>query len=276
MDQTASLLADGLVCDYGNEPVLKGIDLTLWPGGFVGVIGPNGCGKSTLIRALSGVLPLRSGRVMLNGRPIREMSRREVAREIAVIPQDTTMMFAFTVMEVVLMGRTPHIGRFEAVRPRDLEVATWALERTDTLRLRDRPITALSGGERQRVLLARTLAQESKILLLDEPTTHLDLNHQVEIFDLLTELNSGHGMSLLCASHDLNMSAEYCARLVLMQEGRVVAAGEPEEIVTTENISAVYGIEVIVKGSPATGSPQVTAVPRVGVRARLKEASDGM
>lgn len=275
MNEAPVLEARGLVCGYGDGPVLKGIDFRLGAGDFVGVLGPNGCGKSTLIRAMSGVLRAEKGEVTLSGRPISAMPRREVARQIAVIPQDRAALFAFTVLEVVLMGRTPHIGRFEAVRPRDLEVAGWALERTDALHLKDRLITTLSGGERQRVVVARALAQEPRILLLDEPTSFLDLNHQVEIFDLLDELSREHGLTLLCASHDLNVTAEYCDRLVMLQAGRIVAEGTPEEIVTADHIREVYGAEVIVRESPATGAPQVTLVPRAKSRSRLREASDG-
>lgn len=244
-------------------------------GDFVGVLGPNGCGKSTLIRALSGVLPLEAGDVRLFGKPVSSLSRREVARQIAVIPQDRGALFAFSVMEVVLMGRTPHIGRFEAVRQKDVDAAIWALERVDALHLKDRPITALSGGERQRVVVARALAQEPRVLLLDEPTSFLDLNHQVEIFDLLAELKRDHGLTVLCASHDLNVTSDYCGRLVMMQGGRVVAEGTPDEIVTTENIRAVYGAEVIVQASPATGAPHVTLVPRSALETRMRKASDG-
>ena len=276
MAQAPVLQAESLVCGYDNLPVLKSICLKLSPGDFVGAIGPNGCGKSTLIRALSGVLPAQSGQVTLGERPVSQMSRREIARQIAVIPQDTTTTFSFSVLEMVLMGRTPHIGRFKAAGPRDLKVCQWAMDRTHSLNLQDRPITALSGGERQRVFVARALAQEPKILLLDEPTTHLDLNHEVEILDLLNELNREYKMTLFCASHDLNITAEYCSQLLLMQEGRVVAAGSPDEIITPENISNVYGVEVIVEGSPATGSPQVTVVPRKDARNGIRKASDGI
>jgi len=261
------LSATNLTCGYDGRAVLRDVSLTLRRGDFLGVLGPNGCGKSTLVKALSGVLPVWSGTVTLFGRDLGTYARREVARRLAVIPQDIVPFFAFRVWDIVLMGRTPHLPRLRRESQRDYEIAYRALEQTDTRHLRDRPVTELSGGERQRVIIARALAQEPEILLLDEPTALLDLNHQLEIFELLHNLNTEHELTILCVSHDLNLAAEYCDRLLLMHEGRIVASGSPEEILTVEQIAHVYGAEVDVHANPISGRPHVTIASR---RARKK------
>ena len=253
----ALVRAEGLTCGYGEDPVLRGISLDLRPGDFVGVIGPNGCGKSTLIRALTGILPPYSGKVSLQGKGIPTLSRREVARQVAVIPQDTILLFGFSVLEMVLMGRSPHLKRFQRAGRRDLDLALEALRQTDLIEQRDRKVTELSGGERQRAVIARALVQEPNVLFLDEPDSHLDIGHQVEIFDLLKHLNRYRGLTVLCVSHDLNLASVYCRRLILMQEGRLVATGRPEDIITPANIRAVYGVNAVVHPSPVDGSPQV-------------------
>ena len=258
------ITATDLHCAYDGTEVLRGVDLHLRPGDFVGIIGPNGSGKSTLLRALSGTLHPSRGEIILFGRSLSRLSRREIARRIAVIPQDSPMLFAFSVLDIVLMGRTPHIGRLRGVDERDIEIAHRALERTDTLHLRDRLITELSGGERQRVVIARALAQEPEVLFLDEPTSHLDLNHQVEIFDLLYHLNVETGLTVLCVTHDLNLSSEYCERIVLLKKGQIVDSGSPEQIITAENIRSVYGAEVIVERNPIGRAPHVVIVSKRG------------
>ena len=254
--------AENLTCGYGGPPVIQGVSFCLLAADFLGVIGPNGCGKSTLIRALTGILKPAAGRVALRGHDVSGLSRRDVARQVAVIPQDTTVLFGFTVLEMVLMGRSPHLKRLQRAGERDIELATEALRRTDLTHLADRKMTELSGGERQRAVIARALAQEPEVLLLDEPDSHLDVGHQVEIFDLLQDLNRTRGLTLLCVSHDLNLSSAYCQRLMLMQEGRLIASGPPEEIITPEYIRAVYGVDAVVQPSPVNGSPQI--VPYTG------------
>ena len=181
-----------------------------------------------------------------------------------MIPQDTPVLFAFSVMDIVLMGRTPHIGRFRGLREGDMEIALRALTVTDTVHLKDRVVTELSGGERQRVVIARALAQEPEILFLDEPTSHLDLNHQTEIFDLLYHLNVESGLTVLCVTHDLNLSSEYCERIVLLKEGQIVDSGPPEQIITAENIRSVYGAEVIVEQNPIGRAPHVVIISKRG------------
>ncbi len=256
--KTALLTAEGLTCGYGEDPVIREITFDLHTGDFVGVIGPNGCGKSTLIRALSGILKPEAGRVILHGRDIRTLARRQIARQVAVIPQDTALLFDFSVLDMVLMGRTPHLKRLQRAGQDDLALALEALQQTDMIPLKDRKVTELSGGERQRAVIARALAQEPSLLLLDEPDSHLDIGHQIETFDLLLELNRTRDLTLFCVSHNLNLASAYGRRLMLMQNGRLVATGTPEEIITPGHIRSLYGVNAAVHESPVNGAPQVT------------------
>lgn len=266
MEEGPVLEARGLTCGYEGRTVLRGVDLALRQGDFLGVLGPNGCGKSTLVKALSGVLPLESGEVRLFNRPLTSFSRREIARRLAVVPQSTPLFFSFSVLDIVLMGRTPYLTRWQSEQRADYDIARRALERVDALHLQDRPVTELSSGELQRVVIARALAQEPEILLLDEPTTYLDINHQLEIFEFLQQLNEEHHLTLLCVSHDLNLAAEYCHRLLLLQEGRVFAEGPPEQILTAEHIAEVYRVTLDVHPNPLSGRPQISIASRASWR----------
>lgn len=252
-----SIKADNLYAGYNGDVILNGISLDLAPAGFVGVIGPNGSGKTTLLRTMSRALPPSGGAVTLDGRNIYSIPAREFARRVAVVPQDTFIAFDFTVLEIALMGRSPRLGRFSVESTKDVEIVEEALGRTGTLHLRDRPINALSGGERQRVMLARALAQEPDVLLLDEPTSHLDISFQFEIMDLVKSLNRERGLTVLAVLHDLNLASQYCDRLVMVARGRIEAAGDPDEVITSDNIRRVYGAEVWVRRHPATGRPYV-------------------
>lgn len=256
-DRQFVLEARGLTCAYDGSIVLQGVNLRLARGEFVGLIGPNGSGKTTLLRGLTGVLRPLEGEVILEGRSLRSYPRREVARRLAVVPQMSPAPFEFTVREIVQMGRTPHLGRLQGERAADREAVRRALDLTETASFADRPATELSGGELQRVVIARGLAQESPIMLLDEPVAFLDINHQAQIFDLLARLNTEQGRSILCVSHDLNLAAEYCQRLVLLNRGRTVTDGPPEQVLTEERIEEVYGCQVVVDEGPG-GHPRVT------------------
>jgi len=251
------LQARGLHCGYDGRLVLAGVDLALAHGEFAGLIGPNGSGKTTLVRALAGRLPAHSGAVLLDGAPMAAMARREVARRLAVVPQISTPPFEFTVREVVAMGRTPHLGRLQGERAEDRQAVARALALTDVTGLADRPVTELSGGEYQRVVIARALAQEAPVMLLDEPVSHLDIGHQVEILELLARLNRDEGRTILAVSHDLNLAACYCDRLIALDEGRVVAGGTPAEIITEALIERLYDCRVVIDTGPA-GRPRVT------------------
>ncbi|MBI4552607.1 MAG: heme ABC transporter ATP-binding protein [Candidatus Latescibacteria bacterium] len=266
-----ALRADSISCGYGTRPVLHEVTFDLHRGEMLGVLGPNGSGKSTLIRALTKTLPLESGRVLLYGQEVTTLSLKKMARTVAVISQNGEIPFAFTALDVVLMGRTPHLGRFQRETRRDLDIALEAMRRADAIQFKDRVIHELSGGERQRVIIARALAQEPTVLLLDEPTSHLDLSHQIEAFDLLDHLCKADHLAVLCVLHDLNLAAEYCSRLMIIHQGRVFATGSPSDILTAEHIKDVYGATVAVTESPYTGAPQVLIMPRKNFRKETHE-----
>ena len=241
---------------YRRELVVHGVSFTVRDGGFVGIIGPNGSGKSTLLNLLCGVLAPRSGRVELAGRDVAAMSRLEVGRLVAVVPQETHLAFPYTVLELVLFGRTPHLSGFAFEQDSDLDIARAALQRTGTAHLERRPVTELSGGERQRVVVARALAQQPRILLLDEPSAFLDIRHEVEMYDLLRELQEG-GMAIVSVLHDLNLAALYCEHVVLLSNGGVYRQGSPREVMTYENLTAVYETEIYVAMNDITNTLNV-------------------
>jgi len=227
----------------------------------MGLIGPNGSGKTTLLRVLSGLMAPRRGHVYLDGRNIREFSRREIARRVAVVPQELAMPFAFSVYEMVMMGRTPHVRPILGAGPRDRQVVMEKMELTATLALAERPFNELSGGEKQRVIIAMALAQEPDILLLDEPTVHLDINHQVEILELIKRLNHQGNLTVLATMHDLNLAALYFDRLILLDRGQVVANGSPAEVLREESIRQVFQADVQVQQHPTRHTPQVVVLP---------------
>lgn len=259
------LEASHLACGYDQRPVLSDLDLKVNAGDFLGIIGPNGAGKSTLLRVLAGVLAPLRGSVCLLGRPLREYRRREVARLLAVVPAPSTPVFSFTVREFVAMGRTPHLGRFQSERAEDWRVVEEALAAADLAPLEQRLITELSAGEWQRANVARALAQQPRLLLLDEPTAFLDLGHQREIFEMLVDLNRTRGLTVVCVSHDLNLAAEYCPRLAVLAEGTLYAEGPPEQVITAENITSVYRAPVQVDRGPS-GRPRVTLLSESALR----------
>jgi iron complex transport system ATP-binding protein len=251
------LEVSGIACAYDGADVLADVSLRLAPGDFVAVAGPNGSGKSTLIRALSRVLRPRLGGALLDGSDLYALPARQSAQAIAVLPQETTVEFEFTCEEVVLMGRAPHLGRFESESERDRTIVREAMERTSTWDLRKRAILELSGGERQRVLLARAFAQEPKILLLDEPTAHLDLSFQVQILRLVRALRDEKKTAVLASLHDLNLAAAYADRLILLSKGKIAAAGTPKEVLVESVLRPIFGPDVDVRAHPDTGAPLV-------------------
>ncbi len=261
------LEALALTLAYNGSPVVRDLSFSLARGQFVGLVGANGSGKSTVVRALSRVLPPVRGQVLLDGVNIHRMSARELARRLAVVPQQVTVGFPFTAREVVLMGRAPHLTRFGLERERDYEIADRCLSLTGVAPFADRPITNLSGGERQRCLIARALAQEPDVLLLDEPTAHLDINHQIEILDLIRTLSAERGLATLVVLHDLNLASQYCDSLMLLAGGRLLAHGAPREVVTEEHIRAAYGADVQVRVQSSTGKPYVTLLSHLPVPA---------
>jgi iron complex transport system ATP-binding protein len=251
------LEVSGIACAYDGADVLSEVTLRLGPGDFVAVAGPNGSGKSTLIRALSRVLRPRLGSALLDGTDLYMIPARQSAQAIAVLPQETPLEFEFTCEEIVLMGRSPHLRRFETETEHDRAIAREAMERTGTWDLRHRPVIELSGGERQRVLLARAFAQEPRVLLLDEPTAHLDLTYQVQILRLVRALRDEKKTAVLASLHDLNLAAAYADRMVLLCRGRVQAAGTPGDVLTEPVLRPIFGPEVLVRSHPDTGGPLV-------------------
>jgi iron complex transport system ATP-binding protein len=227
--------------------------------GVFGIIGPNGSGKTTLLKLLAGSLRPTHGRVLLDHQDVAAIPRRQLARRMAVMPQETHAAFDYTALEIVLMGRFPHLGPFELEGPEDVAIAREALAATGTLPLEARQFATLSGGERQRVILASALAQSAELLLLDEPTAALDLGYQIEIAAILTRLNRERGITLVLSTHDLNLAASVCHTLVLLREGRVLAMGKTEEVLTADTIRHLYDVDVDVRYHEGAG--HVTVVP---------------
>ncbi len=242
---------------YGHKVVVKDITLQVKPGEMLGFVGPNGCGKSTIIKALSRVISPYSGRILLNGKDISRISRRDLSRLLGVVPQIPLLPSAFTAFEVVLMGRNPHLGLFQYEGPKDMAITWRAMAKTSVQHLAERRIGELSGGEIQCVVIARVLAQETEVILLDEPTANLDIGRQVEILDVIKGMCQENGLIVIAALHDLNLAAQYCSRLVLINNGRIHAEGTPTEVITDDNIKEVYGAGSHVYSHPLSGLPAV-------------------
>jgi iron complex transport system ATP-binding protein len=245
-----------------ERPVLSDISIDVSRGAVIGLLGPNGSGKTTLIRILAGMLTPAGGSVTLDGVAIGSLTRRALARRIAVVPQETYSTFDFTALDIVLMGRYPHLGRFALEGGDDLRIAREALTATGTADLESRQFSTLSGGEKQRVVIASALAQSTDLLLLDEPSSSLDLGYQFEIATLLTTLNSTRGTTMVVSAHDLNFAAAICSRMVLLKHGRVVADGPTDTVLTTENIREVYGVDADVQYHERAGHLTVVPVTR--------------
>jgi iron complex transport system ATP-binding protein len=244
------------------RPVLDRVSMSIARGTIVGVLGPNGSGKSTLLRIMTGMLLPQSGSVFLDRRPVADFGRRDLARRIAVVPQETHTTFDFSVIDMVLMGRYPHLGPFELEGVSDVEIAREALTATGTAALEVRQFATLSGGEKQRVVIASALAQASEMLLLDEPTAALDLGYQLEITALMRRLNRDRGMTMVVSTHDLNLVAALCERIVLLKEGQIVAQGVTGETLTPHNIRLLYEVEADVRFHDRAGHLTVVPIAR--------------
>jgi iron complex transport system ATP-binding protein len=243
----------------GRSFSLHHVDMDVPSGSITGLLGPNGCGKTTLLKLLSGVLRPTSGVVELNGRALSTMARRQVARHLAVVPQETHPAFEYSALEIVLMGRHPHLRAMQLEGPTDIAIALEAMTATSTAHLASRLYASLSGGEKQRVVIASALAQAPEVLLLDEPTASLDLGHQLEVASLLTRLNRERGVTMVLATHDLNLAASLCDALVLVRDGRVLAHGPTREILTRNMVRGLYDVEADVQFHEAAG--HLTVVP---------------
>ena len=283
----AMLTVENLHFTYKDERILNGFDLQVRDGELVGIVGPNGAGKTTLLRLISGVLKPSRGVIRINGDDLAALKPTSRAKLVSVVPQnpqlplsfkvlDLVLMgrnphlgllpqnpqlpLSFKVLDLVLMGRNPHLGLLQWEGRRDMEISRWAMEMTDVWYLADRRISTLSGGERQRALVAMALVQEAPLLLLDEPTSSLDLAHQTEIMDLVRDVQQKRGGAVVVAMHDLTLAAQYCDRLAMLAEGRRYSDGPPGEVLTTENISRVYGASVVVLSHPQGGTPVVLPI----------------
>ncbi|MCU0666251.1 MAG: ABC transporter ATP-binding protein [Candidatus Omnitrophica bacterium] len=262
MKKTALLETFSISGGYGRERIVKNVSLAVGQGDFMGIIGPNGSGKTTFLRLISKALAPAEGQVFLDGLSLESIRFKEFSRKVAFVQQDTQAAFPFSVLEVVLMGRYPYLQKFQGESSLDREIAMRAISMTDTLHLKHKNIGQLSLGERQRVLIAKSLAQQPKLLLLDEPTSHLDIAHQVQIMDLLSRQNQEEGLSIVMVIHDLNLASLYCNKIVLFDQGKIVRQGSAQDVITYQNIESVYKTVVVVYDNPITKRPCVFLVPK--------------
>ncbi|MCY4110032.1 MAG: ABC transporter ATP-binding protein [Chloroflexi bacterium] len=254
-----ALSAEGLFFKIEAETLLDSVNLCADRGQLVGIIGPNGAGKSTFLRAISGILRYQGGAVYMEGKDLSSISTKDIAAGLAIVPQIAPYTQGFTSLELVLMGRYPHLGRFQVEGKADDRIAKDAMRLTETEQFADRTLDTLSGGERQRVFVSRALAQQPRILLLDEPISNLDVLHQLKVLDVVRDLVDD-GLTAIAAIHDLQMAARYCDRLVLLQNGRVLAEGLPETVLSPEMIELAFGVKAAVYQDPVTGSLAISLI----------------
>jgi iron complex transport system ATP-binding protein len=257
-DNKKCLIAINKLCyNYGTAKVLEDINLNIHENKFYGVIGPNGSGKTTLIRNLSRGLFPQKGTIYLDGCDITDTSNRELARRISYVPQNTHIEFEFSVMDIILMGRSPYLKRLQSESKKDIDIVKNAMVITNTWQLRNKNIGEISGGERQRVIIARALSQQAKIMLLDEPVSQLDIHHQIEILRIIKKLTEEKRLTAILSLHDLNLAAQYSDQLILLKKGRVFKQGSPQDVITEENIKEAYGIKIRVIEDFTTGKPHI-------------------
>ncbi|MGW1463729.1 ABC transporter ATP-binding protein [Streptomyces sp. NPDC002308] len=262
MSAEHSLGARGLRLGYGSRDIVKDLDIDIPPGGVTMIVGPNACGKSTLLRSLARLLAPSAGTVLLDGEDIRSMPTKAVAGILGILPQTPVAPEGITVADLVGRGRYPRQGWLRSWTAEDDEAVAEALVATDVLELAERPVDELSGGQRQRVWIAMAIAQHTDVLLLDEPTTYLDISHQLDVLDLLTDINRERGVTMVAVLHDLNLACRYADHLVAMKDGRIVAEGRPTEIVTGELVTEVFGMRCSVVPDPASGTPMIVPIGR--------------
>jgi iron complex transport system ATP-binding protein len=260
--ESHTLVAEGVTLGYGDRTVVEALDLAVPAGRITAVVGPNACGKSTLLRAMSRLLAPRAGRVVLDGRAVHKMPAKELARTLGLLPQSPIAPEGITVADLVGRGRNPHQGMLSRWTNADDVAVAEALAATDTAALADRAVDELSGGQRQRVWIAMALAQQTDLLLLDEPTTFLDVSHQVEVLDLLTDLNRSRGTTIVMVLHDLNLAARYADHLIAMIDGAIAASGTPEIVLTEQTVEQVFGIRSRVIPDPTSGRPLMLPIGR--------------
>ncbi|MEU0375975.1 ABC transporter ATP-binding protein [Streptomyces cyaneofuscatus] len=262
------LTAEDLTLGYGDRTVVSSLDLAVPPGAITVIVGANACGKSTLLRSMSRLLAPREGRVVLDGKEVHRLPAKELARTLGLLPQSPVAPEGITVSDLVGRGRHPHQSMFSRWNEKDDAAVASALEATATEPLADRAVDELSGGQRQRVWIAMALAQQTDLLLLDEPTTFLDASHQIEVLDLLTDLNRARGTTIVMVLHDLNLAARYADHLIALADGTLHAAGSPADVLTEETVRAVFGLESRVVEDPVSGRPLMLPIGRHHVRER--------
>ena len=240
---------------YNGMKVLDNVSIDIRFGTFTGILGPNGAGKTTLLKMILNLLQVEKDSILIRGTDIKTYSRKELARIEAYVPQSIKMDFNFTVEQVVLMGRTPFLGRFDRESSKDIRIAEWAMKETSVLELKNKLITHLSGGELQRVVIARALTQEPIIMALDEPTSHLDIHHQINILSILRTLAKREGLTIVAVLHDVNHALEYCDNIFLLDQGKIVNSGSPEKVITPKTMKEVYNLNVKITKNPFTGNP---------------------
>ncbi|MDD3225808.1 MAG: ABC transporter ATP-binding protein [Clostridium sp.] len=259
-DLTYSIKIKNLSCTLGNEKILHSIDLKLEKKKFYSIIGPNGSGKTTLLKNISKSLEPLKSTVFIEGADIRDLRNKSLAKKLSCVPQNTEINFDFSVMDIVLMGRTPYIKNFQSESSADIEIAKNAMNLTNTWHLKDKNINDLSGGERQLVIIARAIAQETDILLLDEPISNLDIHHQIKILDTIKTLNIEKNITVITVLHDLNLAAQYSDYLILINQGKIQANGLCEDVLTKENIKKVYNMDTCILKNPVTGKPLIIPI----------------
>ena len=260
MEDAVMLKFEGVHTGYGSKEVIKGFTADIHKGEFVGLIGSNGTGKSTLLKCLSGLLPITGGRIVVNGRDNADLKQRERSQMVAVVPQSFDIDYDFTVEDIVLMGRNPYLSYKDREGAEDYRIVEQAMKMTKTLGFRGRMFNELSGGEKQRVIIARAIAQEPDIILLDEPTSALDVHHQIEDMELIDQLNKNDHMTVVAVLHDINLASRYCKRLIMIQGGRVVADGPPADVVIERNLKQLYNMKMLVRENAVFEKPEIVPI----------------
>ncbi|MEM1334246.1 MAG: ABC transporter ATP-binding protein [Actinomycetota bacterium] len=268
----ARLAAEGVRLAYDEKVVVRDLDLEVPDGQITVIVGPNACGKSTLLRSLARLLRPSSGRVVLDGEMIHSLPTKEVARRLGLLPQSPIAPEGILVVDLVARGRTPHQKLFQQWSKSDERSVRAALSATNTLDLADRPVDELSGGQRQRVWIAMALAQETELLLLDEPTTFLDISHQIDVLDLVHELNEERGRTVVVVLHDLNLACRYAHHIVMMRDGDIISAGPPSDVITAESVEQVFGLSCTVIDDPVSRTPLVVPADNRRAASALDQA----
>ena len=250
--------AENINFSYATKPVMENISFTIDAAQIVAIIGPNGSGKTTLLKIINGTLFPDAGQMLIDGKETSRWSRKDIAQKVAIVPQETAVIFPFYAEEIVLMGRFPHLSNYRFEDKKDYRIVHEAMEKTDTLAFTARRFDELSAGERQRVLIARALAQEPKVLLLDESTVFLDLKHQAQFLSLLRQLNTAQQLTVIFVTHDINLAAQHADRIILLYSGKIYAIGKPAEVITAANIKEVYDVNSLIDQNPQSGLPRMT------------------